>query len=252
MRNRTQGVRGDVRRAIGRFYPAPPPSAPTPWRISLHRADHDDDRWRRHGLAASSSYAARGLNELDECTQLDVERFPTWFAEATERDAGVSAGRPIGGLRISLPDAEGRLPIYDELAAHLDVAALERYVTGLGTPRVCQGGGLWIDAKYGQTALAGDVARVSAPILLLLEMTWCVSMTHTRVLDAWASLGWKAVSSLGVFAYPDPRYESSIVLGGPHSLPTRVHEWAARELRSWDGEDGRGEPFVRPMREAGE
>jgi hypothetical protein len=203
----------------------------TPWEIRVYRAASNPKRWLRFNQRASSCYAAMGLVSAGELPRVDTGQFDTYFAEATVVSR---QGRrvAVGGIKIHAVDNDGEVPLYAELADHLNVKILRSYVTKVCSPNLCHGGGLWIDRRFAKTGLAADLARAGVPIMLAMEATWCVAMTHTRIIDAWSSLGWHKLKRFPNFFYPDSRYNSAIILGSIASWPPEVRQWASEQVKN--------------------
>ena len=233
-------------RCVIPFYPPPPAGTANPYTIRVYAAAWEPARWQAFNEMARCSYASRGLENLSDDHPIDIDRYPTYFAQATVRDGAEE--RSVGGIRIHGADADGQLLLFEELEGYTDVDYLRRYVDELRPGDVCHGGGLWIDPEHSQSVLAADLARACVPIVTALKVGWCVAMTHTRILEAWDSLGWRAIGSMPSFPYPDERYLSSVILGGPESWPAPVAAWAADQARDV-GLDGPGGCLtVRPLR----
>jgi len=137
--------------------------------------------------------------------------------------------RPVGGIRIHMPAADKELLLFEELEGFADIDALRRLLQPLWKQGICHGGGLWVDSAQSSLGIAADLARACLPIIAATGSQWCIAMTHQRILEAWASLGWHAVPDIPAFAYPDERYTSQIILGGSHSWPERAAIWASQQ-----------------------
>lgn len=213
---------------VAPFFPPPAKGSATDWRIDVYDATHERERWQRYLDAASRSYVARGLQAIAEQQLIDIDRYQTWFAEAVPIDAA-DHELPVGGIKIHMPASDRELLLFEELEGVVDIDALRRLLQPLWKDGVCHGGGLWVDSPHGSLGIASDLARACLPIIAAIGAKWCIAMTHPRIVDAWASLGWHAVSSVPAFAYPDERYMSRVILGGPHTWPEDAAAWASQQ-----------------------
>jgi len=228
MSNAEDASRKPERGVVAPFFPPPARGLAQDWRIDVYDATHERERWQRYMDAANRSYAARGLQAVGEEHVIDVDRYATWFAEAVMVDAG-GQELSVGGIRIHMPAADKELLLFEELKGYADIDALRRLLQPLWEQGVCHGGGLWVDSTHGSIGIAADLARACLPIIAATGSQWCIAMTHQHILEAWASLGWLAVSDIPAFAYPDERYMSQVILGGTQSWPESAAVWAAQQ-----------------------
>jgi len=235
------------RHIVKTFYPPPPADLETPWTIKVYSAYHERDRWGWYNYAANQSYAARKLEAVGEEQIIDVDRYPTYFAEATI----IGHDLPIGGVRIHLPDMSGRVPLLDELEGFTDTQQIHKMIEELQNEGVSHGGGLWIDPSHARSGLAGDLARASIPMFVASGTRWSVAMGHHRILDAWASIGWLPIQSLASFPFPDDRYRTNVLLCDHNAWTMNIAQWASTQVDD-STLDGSGPRFtVEPMRVGG-
>ena len=129
-----------ARARVKPFYPPDPESLASDWVVTIHSATQEPERWLEHKHAADHSYQKRNIQAVGKDRGIDVERYPTYFAEA--RIASETAkDKLIGGIRIHLPDQNGTLPLYEEIANYTDVSSLIR---SFGAhEQAAYGAGLW-------------------------------------------------------------------------------------------------------------
>lgn len=240
---RTSQTRGRV----APFYPPPAGSTNMPWTITVYNAHYERARWQRYNQVANRSYAARNLQAVGEDQIIDIDRYPTYFAEATLKSAAGN-GKPVGGIRLHTCGLCGRLPLMEELEGYTDIEILQALADKLRPQGISHGAGFWIDPAYGRSGLAGDLALALYAMIAATQTRWYMGATHQYILDAWRSLRWHPVSTIPTFPYPDDRYQSCIILGDQHTWPDDVAKWASVQVRG-AALDGPGARFtVRPMR----
>jgi hypothetical protein len=229
------------------FYPPPVEASATPWTITVYSAVHERARWERYCRVANRSYAARGLQAIGEAQVIDIDCYPTYFAEAT-LTSGADGDEPIGGVRIHSPSPGGRLPLLDELEGYTDIHILQDLVDKLRPQGISHSGGLWIDPAYGRRGLAGDLARAYNAMIAAIQTRWYIGATHQYILDAWRPLGWHPIPTIPYFPYPDDRYQSCVLLGDRQTWPDDLVTWASAQAgdATLDGPGAR--VTVRPMR----
>ncbi|MEM7530983.1 MAG: Rv1355c family protein [Chloroflexota bacterium] len=231
-------------RSVKSFYPPPSADLDTPWMINVYSASYERGRWQRYNEAANESYAARGLQAVGEEQHIDIDRYPTYFAEAS-LDGDTN---PIGGVRIHLPDPEGRVPLMDELAGYVDMTHLQHIVSEFLPSGVGHGGGLWIDPAYARLGLAGDLARACNVMIIASGAKSYIAATHQYSLNAWQSLGWTPSPKINPFAYPDERYQTHLLLGRLASWPTDLYAWATKQCDGIPLDESGMRFTVQPMR----
>lgn len=231
------------------FYPPPARTLDEDeihYTIKAYSATHDKGKWARHSFYADKSYAGRRLKEVGEQQVIDVNQYPTYFAEATVVTFGSEI--VIGGIRVHKTDCNGRLPVMDEIEGYVDASAFDSFINSLNTSDLSHGGGLWIDRAYGFSSLAGDLARAGVLLQIAIQCRWCLGAGHHYVLDAWGSLGLLPTLNVPSFPYPSKRFETYILLGGPETWPDELAKWAKTQIGD-STLDGAGPRFtVEPMR----
>ncbi|MEZ4862669.1 MAG: hypothetical protein R3C14_15245 [Caldilineaceae bacterium] len=232
------------RKSVPLFYPPPAESFDTPWQITVYSATHERERWQRYNEIANRSYATRGLQAVGEERSVDIDQYPTYFAEAT-----IDGAAPIGGVRLHLPNCCGEIPLLEELIGYIDIEILSSLLAPLQSEGITQGSSLWIDPARRYPGLAGDLARACCAIFVATEARWYVGCAHQYVLDAWHSVGWRAVPSLPTFPYPDSRYRSFIQLGSQDIWPNEFRLWAEKQVENTRLDGPGARLIVQPMRQ---
>jgi len=130
----------------------------------------------------------------------------------------------------------------------MDTVYLKIALEKLSNEGISHGGGLWIDPMYARSGLAEDLARASIPMFISAGVRWSVATGHSRILEAWASLGWHRMPGSPTFPFPDQRYQTQILLCDHAAWPEDICEWATKQCNgvTLDGPDIRF--TVQPMR----
>ncbi|MEZ4862673.1 MAG: hypothetical protein R3C14_15265 [Caldilineaceae bacterium] len=230
-------------KSVPPFYPPPAEPFDTPWQITVYSATHERERWQRYNEIANRSYAVRGLKSVGEERHIDIDQYPTYFAEAT-----VNGSAPIGGVRVHTPSPHGWLPLQEELTGYTDMESLQLLCQELMPEGICHGGGLWINPKRRLRGLAGDLARACFVMFAVTRARWYLGAGHQYVLDTWASLGWHPTAKFPTFPYPDERYESYVLLGNQDTWPKDLRIWTAEQTENVVLNGQSAQFVVQPMR----
>jgi len=224
--NRITKIASKSQRNVKPFYPPPSTDLEVPWTLQVYSARYERERWERYNQIANQSYAERDLKSVGEDRGIDIDQYPTYFAEAT-----IDGGPPIGGVRVHTIDKHGEVPLHEELTGYIDMNAFRVFTDGLRVEGIAHGGGLWIDSKCRMAGLSADLARACFAMFLATRTTWYLGAGHEYVQDAWASLGWDAAPEFQTFPYPDDRYNSYVLCGSKETWPIEFAHWAEEQAR---------------------
>lgn len=209
------------RRSVRPFYPPPSADLETPWTIKVYNAYHEHGRWERYNEIANQIYAQRNLKAVGEERRVDIEKYPTYFIEAT-----IDGSAPFGGIRVHTANSEGEFPLHEELSGYINMKAFRSFTDDLQVDGLAHLSAFWIDPSCRMAGVAGDIARAGFALCLATSSKWNIGAAHQYIQNAWESLGWYSVPQFETFPYPDDRYESFVICGSKETWPTELTEWA--------------------------
>ncbi|MDC0722202.1 GNAT family N-acetyltransferase [Nannocystis bainbridge] len=137
------------------------------------------------------------------------------LAEAFVVLARARDGTAAGGMRVHLRRPGSPLPVEQALAA---ACPIEQAVARARGPLVelC---GTWVAAAWRRTDLAAALTGATLAVARALGAAQIVGCAHQHVIDLYRRFGAVVDETLGVHAYPDPRYQTCVFWADPFACP---------------------------------
>lgn len=151
-------------------------------------------------------------------SQHECEQEGVYFIVAVRQ----STGDIVGGLRIHVARPGLLLPVERALPT---VGRLRVLLPLYRTRGLAEMSGLWVEPVLRGSGLSGALMRAGVAAMPLLQVRHAIAFTHHHVLRFWTPIGFAVDRRFGIHAYPDARYESSLIWIDPqaltHATPTQ-------------------------------
>lgn len=143
----------------------------------------------------------------------DLERGCVYYIIATDEHTKELAG----GLRLYIRRGGSKLPVERALAKNHSLIKQIGLQGRHGIAEVC---GLWAQSCWRSTGLSGALMRVAVASMPLLNVSHGIGFSHHHIIHTrlTAPIGWVFDQSVGMVAYPDARYQSTVVWIDPLTL----------------------------------
>lgn len=140
---------------------------------------------------------------------------PGLVADAFGVLARAGDGSPAGGMRVHLRRPDVPLPVERALGA---LCPLGQAIARAPAPLVelC---GTWVSAGYRGTGLAAALTSATLAVARALGARRIVGCAHQHVLDLYRRFGAVVDAGLGLFPYPDARYQTCVFWADPFTCP---------------------------------
>jgi hypothetical protein len=126
-----------------------------------------------------------------------------------------STGELVGGLRIHVARPGLLLPVERALPTVGRLRVLLPLYRSRGLAEIS---GLWVQSALRGSGLSGVLTRAGVAAMPLLQVRHAIAFTHHHVLRFWTPIGFAVDRRFGTHAYPDARYESSLIWLDPLAL----------------------------------
>lgn len=158
------------------------------------------------------SYAEFAVQKVaSSISQEECEQEGVYFVVAVQE----STGELVGGLRIHVARPGQLLPVERALPT---VGRLRVLLPLYRTRGLAEMSGLWVEPVLRGSGLSGVLMRAGVAAMPLLQVRHVIAFTHHHVLRFWNPIGFAVDRRFGTHAYPDHRYESSLIWIDPLSL----------------------------------
>lgn len=144
-------------------------------------------------------------------SQHECEQEGVYFIVAVQP----STGQLVGGLRIHVARPGQLLPVERALPT---VGRLRVLLPLYRTRGLAEMSGLWVEPVLRGSGLSGALMRAGVAAMPLLQVRHVIAFTHHHVLRFWTPIGFAVDRRFGTHAYPDARYESSLIWIDPQAL----------------------------------
>lgn len=165
------------------------------------------------------SYAEFAVSKVAAAvSEEDCEQEGVYFIVALKQ----STGELVGGLRIHVARPGLLLPVERALPT---VGRLRVLLPLYRARGLAEMSGVWVQATLRGSGLSGVMTRAGIAVMPLLQVRHVIAFTHHHVLRFWTPCGFAVDRRFGTHAYPDARYESSLIWLDPlaltHATPTQ-------------------------------
>lgn len=165
-------------------------------------------RGQRQSYAEFAVQKAATHVSKEECVESVV-----YFVVASDE----LTGEIVGGLRIHIALPGMLLPVERALP---NVTRLRTLLSLYRNRGLAEMSGLWVRPRLRGSGLSGALMRTGVAAMPLLGVRYGIAFTHHHVLHFWTPLGFMVDRRVGAHAYPDERYESSLIRVDPVALST--------------------------------
>jgi GNAT superfamily N-acetyltransferase len=140
---------------------------------------------------------------------------PGAIAEAFGVLARARDGSPAGGMRVHLRRPGVPLPVERALGPFCPIGqAIDRAPAPLA--ELC---GTWVGAEHRGTGLAAALTSAALAVARALGARRIVGCAHQHVLALYRRFGAVVDAGLGLFPYPDARYQTCVFWADPMTCP---------------------------------
>ncbi len=142
----------------------------------------------------------------------ELEQGCVYFVIAQDEHTGELAG----GLRLYLRRAGAKLPVERVLA---DNHSLIEQLGRQGRRGIAEVSGFWAQSCWRGTGLPSALVRVAVAAMPTLNVQQGIAFSHHHIIySRLAPIGWVTDTSVSSIAYPDARYQSSVIWIDPLTL----------------------------------